>query len=138
MKFIALDIGSKTIGVATSQGQLASALMTIRFETNNLAQGLSKLLKQVDFSQCEKIIVGYPLHLSGDESESSYRVDVFVQHLKEQINVPVHYVDERYSTVEASGVLTHLSFNQKKQRTIIDQMAAVMILQRYLDMEEKV
>lgn len=138
MRYIALDIGSKTIGVASSQGQLASALVTIRFESNNLAQGLSKLLKQVDFSQCEKIIVGYPLHLSGDESESSHRVDVFVQHLKEQINVPIHFVDERFSTVEASDVLTHLNLNQKKQKTIIDQMAAVMILQRYIEMEEKV
>jgi putative Holliday junction resolvase len=137
MRYIALDIGSKTIGVASSQGQLASALVTIRFESNNLAQGLSKLLKQVDFSQCEKIIIGYPLHLSGDSSESSHRVDIFVEHFKNYIDAPIELVDEKYSTVEASNLLSNLNMNQKKQRKVIDQIAAVMILQRYLDTEDK-
>jgi putative holliday junction resolvase len=138
MRYISLDIGSKTIGVASSLGQLASSLTTIRFEHDNLASGLEKLLKQVDFSMCEKIIVGYPTHLSGQPSESSMRVDVFIEHLKEHIHCPIILVDERYSTVEASQLLSDLQMNQKKQRKIIDQMASVMILQRYLDMEGEV
>jgi putative holliday junction resolvase len=137
MRYISLDIGSKTIGVASSLGQLASSLTTIRFEHDNLASGLEKLLKQVDFSMCEKIIVGYPTHLSGQPSESSMRVDIFVKHLKDYVSCPILLVDERYSTVEASQLLGELNMNHKKQRKIIDQMAAVMILQRYLDMEEK-
>ncbi len=135
MKYIGLDIGSKTIGVASSYGSIASVLTTIRFEHNDLATGLKKLLQNVDFSQCEKIIIGYPLHLSGDVSESSQRVDIFVEHFKELINVPIELVDERYSTLEASNLLTELNMNQRKQRKVIDQIAAVMILQRYLDTE---
>lgn len=137
MRFIGLDIGAKTIGVASSYGKIASALTTIRFDYDDLASGLDKLLKQVDFKLCEKIIVGYPLHLSNDPSESSMRIDVFMHHLKAHVQCPIVCVDERYSTVEASDVLSDLQFNQKKQRKIIDQMAAVIILQRYLDMEEK-
>mgnify|MGYP004701869603 CR=1 FL=1 len=137
MKYIGLDIGSKTIGVASSYGSIASVLTTIRFEHNDLATGLKKLLQQVDFSQCEKIIIGYPLHLSGDISESSQRVDIFVEHFKKSINVPIQLVDERYSTLEASNLLSELNMNQKKQRKVIDQMAAVLILQRYLDTEVK-
>lgn len=136
MRFIGLDVGAKTIGVAASNGKIASALTTIRFEHDDLASGLDKLLKQVDFKLCEKIIVGYPKHLSNDESESSFRVDVFIHHLKAQVQCPIICVDERYSTVEAATVLSNLHLNQKKQRKIIDQMAAVVILQRYLDMEE--
>jgi putative holliday junction resolvase len=138
MRYISLDIGSKTIGVASSLGHLASSLTTIRFEHDNLASGLEKLLKQVDFSMCEKIIIGYPTYLSGELSESSQRVDIFVTHLKEFVSCPIVFVDERYSTVEASQILSDLQVNHKKQRKIIDQMAAVMILQRYLDMEGKI
>jgi putative Holliday junction resolvase len=138
MRYISLDIGSKTIGVASSLGQLASSLTTIRFEHDNLASGLEKLIKQVDFSMCEKIIIGYPLHLSGEPSESSLRVDIFVKHLKELVSCPIILVDERYSTIEASSVLSELQVNHRKQRKIIDQMAAVMILQRYLDAEAKI
>lgn len=137
MKFIGLDVGAKTIGVASSYGRIASALTTIRFEYNDLASGLEKLLKQVNFEACEKVVIGYPLHLSGDQSESSHRVDVFKAHLQERIQCPIVTIDERYSTTDASTVLSELNINQKKQRKIIDQMAAVMILQRYLDMEEK-
>lgn len=137
MKYIGLDIGSKTIGVASSYGSIASVLTTIRFEHNDLATGLKKLIQNVDFSQCEKIIIGYPLHLSGDISESSQRVDIFVEHFKESINVPIELVDERYSTLEASNLLSELNMNQRKQRKVIDQIAAVMILQRYLDTEVK-
>lgn len=135
MKYIGLDIGSKTIGVASSYGKIASGLTTIRFKSNDLATGLDKLLQNVDFSQCEKIIIGYPLHLSGDDSESSQRVDIFLTHFKKSINIPIEIVDERYSTLEASNLLSELNINQKKQRKVIDQIAAVMILQRYLDTE---
>jgi len=135
MKYIGLDIGSKTIGVASSHGKLASGTTTIRFKFNDLSTGLNKLLQIVDFSQCEKIIIGYPLHLSGNPSESSQRVDVFVKHFKELVNIPIEIVDERYSTLEASKLLGELNINQKKQRKVIDQIAAVMILQRYLDTE---
>jgi putative holliday junction resolvase len=137
MKYIGLDIGSKTIGVSSSYGSIASALTTIRFEHNDLATGLKKLLQNVDFSQCEKIIIGYPLHLSGDSSESSQRVDIFVEHFKNYIDAPIELVDEKYSTLEASNLLSNLNMNQKKQRKVIDQIAAVMILQRYLDTKDK-
>lgn len=138
MKYIGLDIGSKTIGVASSYGSIASVLTTIRFEHNDLATGLKKLLQNVDFSQCEKVIIGYPLHLSGDTSESSQRVDIFIEHFKKYIHHPIELVDERYSTLDASKLLSEINMNQKKQRKVIDQIAAVLILQRYLDIEVKI
>ena len=122
MKCMGLDLGSRTLGIATSDalGWFASSLTTIRFEDDDYETALEKLLPLIKEHRIQTIVLGLPKHMNGDVGIRGEICLQFKEMIESQCDVPVVMWDERLTTVAA-------------QKLLISQMAAVQILQGYLD-----
>ena len=134
MRTMSLDLGSRTIGVAVSDltGLIASGVETVRRTSpeRNFAR-LGELIAQWDV---EEIVLGYPKNMNGTIGERAKLTEVFAEELRNRFTgVTVVLWDERLSTVAAERVLIDADLQRKKRRQVIDMMAAVVILQNYLD-----
>lgn len=130
---LAIDYGERRIGIAKSDptGTIASALTTLEVKSTRQAlEEIGELL--VEYSPAA-VVIGYPLHESGDRSAKCEQVDRFVQKLKAIWAGPIHLVDERHSTCEAAAIIHAHSQKTGKDKRRLDRLAAVIILQRYLD-----
>lgn len=130
---MALDIGDRTIGVACSdEGRiLASPVETIhRRGPKADSMRVEALVKER--GAC-RVIAGLPLTLRGEQGRQSDKVNEFVEILRRRLKVPVEMWDERLSTREAERTLISANVSRAKRKDVIDQMAAVLILQTYLD-----
>ena len=133
MRMIGLDIGSQTIGVAISDelGVTAQALKTIRRRSKREdLQELSSLISQFEIG---KIVVGLPLNMDGSQGKQAERVLAWCETLQQTLQIPVVTWDERLTTVSASKILLEADLSRKKRKKVIDQIAAAIILQGYLD-----
>ena len=135
MKCMGLDLGSRTLGIATSDalGWIASSLTTIRFEDDDYETALEKLLPLIKEHRIETIVLGLPKHMNGDIGIRGEISLQFKEMIESQCDVPVVLWDERLTTVAAQKLLIANDVSRKKRKKIIDQMAAVQILQGYLD-----
>ena len=134
MRTMSLDLGSRTIGVAVSDltGLIASGVETVRRTSpeRDFAR-LGELIAQWDV---EEIVLGYPKNMNGTIGERAKLTEVFAEELRNRFTgVTVVLWDERLSTVAAERVLIDAYLQRKKRRKVIDMMAAVVILQNYLD-----
>ena len=134
MRTMSLDLGSRTIGVAVSDltGLIASGVETVRRTSpeRDFAR-LGELIAQWDV---EEIVLGYPKNMNGTIGERAKLTEVFAEELRNRFTgVTVVLWDERLSTVAAERVLIDADLQRKKRRQVIDMMAAVVILQNYLD-----
>ena len=134
MRTMSLDLGSRTIGVAVSDltGLIASGVETVRRTSpeRDFAR-LGELIAQWDV---EEIVLGYPKNMNGTIGERAKLTEVFAEELRNRYTgVTVVLWDERLSTVAAERVLIDADLQRKKRRKVIDMMAAVVILQNYLD-----
>jgi len=138
MRYLGLDLGTKTLGVAISDATLtiAASLKTIRFEENNYDQALLELKDLVKEYNVEKIILGFPKNMNNTVSESGERTLKFKEKLESEFNVAVIMQDERLSTVEATNYMIEANTSRKKRKVKIDSVAANIILQTYLDKEK--
>lgn len=136
MRIMALDMGSKTIGVALSDelGLTAHAKQTIRRET--LTTDLETIADLVGEFHVSKIVVGLPLTMSGDLGVEARKVLEFVEEMRRVLSIPITTWDERLSTVQAGRALLEADLSRKKRKRVIDKLAATLILQNYLDAEE--
>ena len=137
MRIIAIDVGTVRIGVAQSDplGIIASATDVIKRTTpDNDAEKIVSIAKQL---RAEKIVVGLPLQLNGQEGKSVKMVKDFVMVLSNKTNLPIEYQDERLSTVSAERVLIQSDMRRNKRKDIIDKIAATIILQNHLDKQKK-
>ncbi|MEO8361605.1 MAG: Holliday junction resolvase RuvX [Vicinamibacteria bacterium] len=133
MRIMALDIGDRTIGVACSDETLvlASPVETIaRRGPKADACRVRDLAKERGIT---RILAGQPFTLKGDLGPQSVKVKDFVDVLKRFVQVPVEMFDERLSTREAERTLIAADLSRARRKEVIDQMAAVLILQTYLD-----
>lgn len=133
MRYIGLDLGSKTLGVSISDDShtIASSLVVIRFEeTEELFSELDKIMKKYNI---EKIILGNPLNLNGSISKRCEITNEFKKELEKRYEKEVILEDERLTTVEANKILLLNNTKRKKRKKVIDKMAANIILQSYLD-----
>lgn len=133
-RIIGLDLGSKTIGVAKSDlmQMVASAHTTVFFQNNDYQQALHLLLDELEQFQVETVVLGLPKHMSGDVG---IRGDISLE-FKEKLEAEGFHVvlwDERLSTKAATQTLIAGNVSRKKRKDVIDQVAAVIILQGYLD-----
>lgn len=131
---LSLDIGNKTIGLALSDplGLTAQGLETIR--RSILREDLQKLGAVVERYSIETFVVGLPKNMNGSEGERCQLVRAFAKHLRAEFpTVEVVFWDERLSTVAAERSLLEADVSRAKRRKVIDKMAAVYILQGYLD-----
>ncbi len=131
---LALDLGTTTLGLAISRsGILTSPLPNLHFKELDYEDAINKLKEVIRFERIEHVVIGYPYYPSGDLSEMTANVDNFIPRLNELFKgIEIIKVDERGSTVEASQMLHQNNKNSKKQKSIIDSAAAVIILERYL------
>lgn len=130
---MALDIGDRTIGVACSDEGLilASPVETIQRRGKKADSiRVDTLVKERGVS---RVIAGLPLTLRGDAGPQSVKVKEFVETLRRRLKVPVEMWDERLTTREAERILVGADMSRARRKQVIDQMAAVLILQTFLD-----
>ena len=127
-----LDVGSKTIGVAISDelGITAQGFKTIKRKA--MEDDFRELYAIISQFQIEKIVVGLPKNMDGSLGKQAEFVLGWIEDLKNKIRLPVETWDERLSTVEASKTLLKADLSRKKRKGVIDKLAAVLILQGYL------
>lgn len=133
MRIMGLDVGTKTIGVALSDplGWTAQGLTTIR--RRSLAADLAALKELVRRYGVEELVVGLPRNMNGSLGSQAEAVRAFARHLQAEVGLPVHFIDERLTTVAAGRVLLEADLSRRRRRQVIDQVAATYILQGYLD-----
>lgn len=135
MRVMGLDLGSKTCGVALSDplGMVARPVETTRFADNDYASCLKRVLELVKEYDVHQIVLGLPKHMNGDVGIRGEVSMHFKEMIEQNSKVPVKLLDERLSTVQANRILLAADVSRKKRKQVIDQMAAVTILQSYLD-----
>lgn len=135
-RILALDVGSHTIGMAVTDplGITAQGLETLR--RRNKRTDLAALERVIREYGVLEIVVGLPLRMSGAEGIQSGKMREFVTVLEKQFRLPVHLVDERLTSVEANRVLRDSEMSIKKRAGAVDRLAAVLILQSFLQMRE--
>lgn len=141
MRLLGLDIGSKTVGVAISDelGITAQKLETIKIDETKYNFGMRPLKKLVRQYEVDGFVLGLPKNMDGTSGASVARSKAYGKRLEEKFGLPVHYSDERLTTIESRRVLVEDAgiHDRKKRKQVIDQMAAVLILQNYLDLHRK-
>jgi putative Holliday junction resolvase len=133
MRVMGLDLGSKTIGVAISDelGMTAQGLKTIK--RKSMKEDLTEIKTIISTYEIEKIVVGLPKNMDGTLGKEAEAIFQWVEALKKRINLPMITWDERLTTVEASKILLEADLSRRKRKKVIDKVAAVLILQGYLD-----
>jgi putative Holliday junction resolvase len=137
MRVLGIDVGSKRIGVALSDELGLTAQPLTAIETGGGSGAVTDRLAELCAEhQVEKIIVGLPITLGGeDRGQGSHRARALGQALAEQTSIEVVYWDERFTTAEAERVLVSAGVRRDKRRRVVDKMAAALILQGFLDAE---
>ena len=132
MRIMGLDVGSKTIGVAISDelGITAQGFKTIKRKA--MEDDLRDLDAIISQFKIEKIVVGLPKNMDGSLGKQAEFVLGWIEDFKNKIQLPVETWDERLSTVEATKTLLKADLSRKKRKGVIDKLAAVLILQGYL------
>ena len=139
MRSIALDVGTKTVGVAISDlsGFLASPLVTLRFESEDYDHALDQLEALLKEYPVNAIILGYPKHMNGSIGDGGRRSEFFKEEIEKFTSVPVILWDERLTTVSAHKSLMQSNMRNEKRKKVVDQVAAVTMLQEYLDQQRQ-
>ena len=138
MRYIGLDLGTKTLGISISDETktIASPLKTLRFSENNNDEILNELELIVKEFNVEKIVLGLPKNMNNTIGERALVTMEFQKKISDLLNIPVILQDERLSTVSAHNYLLEANVSRKKRKGVVDKMAANIILQTYLDKEK--
>ena len=136
MRIMGLDYGSKTVGVAISDalGITAQGIETIcRKEENKLRKTCARIEALIEEYGVERIVLGLPKHMNGEIGERAEYAIRFAEMLKRRTGLPVKLWDERLSSVSAERVLIENKVRRENRKKYMDKLAAVFILQSYLD-----
>lgn len=136
MRYMGLDYGEKTVGVAISdeRGIIAQPLETVsRERSTKLRKTLQRLEAIIAENDVEKIVLGRPINMNGTEGERVERTEAFRNMLISRTGLPVEWMDERLTTVEADRILDASGVTKGSRKQYIDKMAAAIILQAWLD-----
>ena len=133
-RYLALDVGSKRIGVAVSDELGLTAVPVLTLERRrNPREDLRSLARLARRFGVAGIVVGNPLHLSGEVSPRAVKTQTFAAELGELTGLPIHMWDERLTTREAHQILYEAGKARQEHRRVVDQVAATLILQSFLD-----
>jgi putative Holliday junction resolvase len=132
-RILALDVGKKRIGLAISDALGISAQGLPTFQRIRIRDDLQKLADLAREREVALLLVGEPLHMSGDESRQSSYTREFAERLREVTGLPVVYWDERLTSVEAERVLRQARATIEQRKKAIDRLAAMLLLESYLD-----
>ena len=138
MKYLGLDLGSKTLGMALSDknGIIASSYKIVRHDENY--ESLIKEIKEVVLQEnIDKIVLGLPKNMNGTIGFKGELSQKFKEMIEKNLNIEVFLEDERLTTKEATNLLIKNDTSRKKRKKVIDSLAATLILQGYLDRNRK-
>ena len=133
MRIMALDVGSRTIGIACSDALLMTAQGIETIRRTSLENDFNRLRELISEYEVHELVVGMPKNMNGTKGDRAEKTEEFVEKMKAVIDLPVTFWDERLSTVMAERQLIAADVSRKKRKGVIDKMAAVVILQGYLD-----
>lgn len=135
MKVMGLDVGTKTVGVAISDafGWTAQGIETIKINEEKGEFGMARIAELVKEHNVTSFVVGYPKNMNNTIGPRGEASEAYKALLEETFSRPVVLWDERLTTIAAERVLIDADVSRKKRKQVIDKMAAVMILQGYLD-----
>jgi putative Holliday junction resolvase len=137
-RYLGLDVGNRRIGVAVSDELGLTAQPVLTLERRRVAPGISRddlrsLARLARRFGVAGIVVGNPVHLSGDVSPQAARTQVFAAQLGELAGLPIHLWDERLTTHEAHQILYEAGHARQEHARVVDQVAATLILQSFLE-----
>jgi len=135
MRVLGLDVGSKTIGVALSDemGWTAQGIETIKINEERNDFGLGRLRELIEQNNVSLVVIGLPKNMNGTIGPRGEASQSFAKLIEEEFSLKTVLWDERLTTMAAERVLLEADVSRKKRKKVIDKMAAVMILQGYLD-----
>ena len=138
MRIMGLDVGSKTVGVAISDelGWTAQGITTLTINEDNKDYGFKKVGKLITEYQVSKVVVGYPKNMNGTIGPRGEASEFYASELTRRYQVPTVLWDERLTTMAAERLLIEADVRREKRKAVIDKMAAVMILQSFLDSQK--
>lgn len=132
-RVLGLDVGSRRIGVAISDllGITAQGLETI--QRRNKRTDFAALEKVIRENQVSEIVMGLPLRMSGGEGIQAEKMQAFAEEVRKRFKLPVHLWDERLTSAQANRLLRETEMSIKRRGEVVDQMAAVLILQSWME-----
>lgn len=135
MKYLGLDLGSRTLGLAISDalGMFARAYDTLRFEDDDYDYAINETINICKKEGINEIVLGNPKHMNGDEGIRSQISYDFKKKIEEKSDIKVHLLDERLTTVRVDKAMIMGNMSRQKRHQRKDEMAAVVILQDFLD-----
>lgn len=135
MKYLGLDLGSRTLGLAISDalGMFARAYDTLRFEDDDYDYAINETINICKKEGINEIVLGNPKHMNGDEGIRSQISYDFKKKIEEKSDIKVHLLDERLTTVRVDKAMIMGNMSRQKRHQKKDEMAAVVILQDFLD-----
>lgn len=138
-RVMGLDVGSKTIGVAVSDlmGWTAQGVETVYWTEPDFGEAVRLLRPFIEQYDVKEVVVGHPKNMNGTVGPRGEASEAFAEAFTEQTGLPCVLVDERLTTMQAERMLISADVSRKKRKAVIDKMAAVMILQNYLDRSGK-
>lgn len=138
MRYLGLDLGTRTLGVAISDltHTIASTYTTIRYDEDDYDYLISELKGVVQKEGISKIVLGLPKNMNNTIGESAMRCLNFKEIIENELQIEVIMEDERLTTVEATNYMLEANVSRKKRKKKIDSLAAVIILQSYLDRKD--
>ena len=139
MKYIGLDLGSRTLGVAISDemGILARAYDTLRFYDDDYEKAIEYTIDICKKEKVSIVVLGLPKHMNGDEGVRAQISFDFKAEIEKRSDIKVVLMDERLTTVEAHNIMIQGGLSRKKRKKVVDSVAATIILQGYLDRSGK-
>lgn len=132
-RVLGLDIGDRRIGVALSDPLGFTAQPLTVLERAAVAADVEAVRELVERHEVRQIVVGLPLTLRGAQGPQAKKVTAFTERLRRRTPVPIHFLDERLTTVQGHRALTQMGATRRKRKQRIDQVAAQLILQQFLE-----
>ncbi len=137
-RILAIDYGEKNLGLAFSDLTGKIAQPAGKIVRANLDTDLKKILQLIQEKEVKKIVIGLPKNLNGSLGEKAKETITFAEELKkflsqQELSLPIIFWDERFTTKEAEKVLLTADLSRKKRKNVLDQLAACLILQNYLE-----
>jgi putative holliday junction resolvase len=132
-RIVAIDLGSRRIGVAVTDGLGISAQPLSTIARRGGQRDIDAIVAIVREQDAERVVLGLPLSPEGEVGRAAKSVEAFATRLRAALDVPVELIDESFSTVEAEEVLLAADLSRARRRQVIDRVAAAVILKRWLD-----
>lgn len=135
MKVLAVDFGTKHIGLAVGNSQTRMATPLGQIAARNRRHVLEEILKRVGEFEISHIVVGYPLNMDGSRSLTCERVDQFINYLNKRVALPISRVDEKLSSFAAEEMGKEMVNDYRQRKTFLDSLAAQVILQNFFEQQ---